>query len=365
MDPVEIAAGRLQLRPWTVEGEQALLRGENDPDVRRWTGVTVPFTAQDAQSFFVDAAERWEAGTAATWAAHHALSGEVLGAVGLYGIADGSANLGYWCLPEARGTGAALSMTAAVCRFGFDALELDRLAWGCNVGNWPSRALAQKLGFTVEGVSRRAFLQRGTRVDDWSGSLLATDPMTDTRPLPSRPDLSDGVVSLRRWLPSDAPDVARACDDPQTARWLPLPSPYAVSDGVIYVEELTPRLWADGESAEQAVVDAVSGELLGACGLKLRQRALGVGEVGYWTAPWARGRGVASRAAALVADWGLSSLGLSRVELYADVHNAASERAALRAGFRREGVARAARRDRHGVAQDMVLLSRCRGDDAV
>lgn len=182
--------------------------------------------------------------------------------------------------------------------------------------------------------------------------------------LPDEPGLTDGVVSLRRWRPTDAADVARACDDPLTARWLPLSCPYTLIDGAFYVEVLTPQLWADGEAAEQAVADAVTGELLGACGLKLRQRSLGVGEVGYWTAPWARGRGVASRAARLVATWGLSELGLSRVELYAEVGNEASQRAALRAGFVREGVARAARRDRYGVAQDMVLLSRTADDPA-
>lgn len=359
MQPTDLTCGSLVLQPWTAYDEPALLAGRNDPEVRRWTGVPVPFTTDDARAFLLDGAPRgWAQGTEASFAVHDAITGVVLGGAGLHRIDGTDASVHYWLLPQGRGRGAAVEALAAVCRWGFGALGLERIAWGCCVGNWASRAVAQQVGFTVEGTARQAWSQRGTRVDDWTGSLLATDPMTDTRPLPSRPDLTDGVVSLRRWRAEDAADVARACEDPVTARWLPLPSPYALSDGTFFTAELTPREWADGEAASLAVVDTSTGELLGACGLKLRQRALGAGEVGYWTAPWARGRGVASRAAALVATWGLAELGLSRVELYAEVGNEASLRAALTAGFVREGVARAARCDRHGVAQDMVLLAR-------
>jgi len=214
----------------------------------------------------------------------------------------------------------------------------------------------------MEGMARKGFCQRGTRVDDWLGSLLSTDPMTDTRPLPSRLDLTDGVVRLRRWRPEDAGDVARACDDPLTAEWLPVPSPYRLEDGRSYVEEFTAHMWADGTAAETAVVDAASGELLGAMGLKLPNRRMGFGEIGYWTAPWARGRGVAARGAALLTAWGFEALGLHRVELFADTGNARSVRVAEKAGFTREGVLRKARLDRHGDAFDAVVFSRVRAD---
>ncbi|MGZ6827486.1 MAG: GNAT family N-acetyltransferase [Mycobacteriales bacterium] len=357
MEPSDISCGRLMLRPWTAYDEPDLLRGRNDPLVLRWTDTPAPYTPEHARAFLTEHAPAgWAAGTDATWAAREATTGDLVGGVALHRIGGGEAWLAYWCLPEGRGQGLATEMTTAVCRWGFGMLELERIGWACGVGNFASRATAQKIGFTVEGTARQAFVQRGTRIDDWVGSLLASDPMTDTRPLPSPPVLSDGVVTLRGWCSADAPDAARACDDPETARWLPVPSPYRLEDSLGFIEGYIARAWADGTAAELAVTDAGSGELVGAVALKLHQRRLGVGEVGYWTAPWARGRGVAGRAAALVARWGLEQLGLSRVELVADVRNTASQRAAEQAGFTREGVARRARLDRHGVAQDMVLF---------
>lgn len=363
MQQTDITCGQLMLRPWSASDEQAYLAGRNDPDVLRWTGTPSPYRLEDARAFLLEQAPAgWETGTAATWGVFDATTAQLLGGASLHAIAGGGANVSYWCTPAARGRGVATEVIRAICRWGFGFLELERIGWECCVGNWASRAVAQKCGFTVEGVARKAFNQRGTRVDDWRGSLLSTDPAEDTRPLPTAPTLSDGVVTLRPWSLSDAPDVARACSDPLTVRWLPVPSPYTLEDAVGYLDGYVFGSWADGTAAELAVTDAVTGELLGAMGLKLHNRRLGFGEIGYWTAPWARGRGVAGRGAALSTQWGLDVLELNRVELLADVENLPSQRAAEKAGFLREGIARRARTVRSEPPRDMVVFSRVISD---
>jgi RimJ/RimL family protein N-acetyltransferase len=60
-----------------------------------------------------------------------------------------------------------------VCRFGFEMLGLRRIEWWARVGNEPSRRVAEKLGFTMEGTCRARLLHRGERVDAWVGGLLA------------------------------------------------------------------------------------------------------------------------------------------------------------------------------------------------
>lgn len=56
-------------------------------------------------------------------------------------------------------------------------------------------------------------------------------------------------------------------------------------------------------------------------------------EVGYWVAPWARGRGVATAATRAVTRWAIEELGAKRVTLEAASTNYASQQVALNAGF--------------------------------
>ena len=358
MDPVEIAAGRLQLRAWSEHDLEELLAACQDPDIQHWTTVPSPYTREHAAGFLAGTLPGWEQGTA-TWAVREAVSGALVGSIALR-TAEAEPTIGYWSVPASRGTGLMTEAVQAVCRWGFGAVGLHRIGWTCEVGNWGSRALAEKCGFTVEGVRRQSLFHRGGWRDGWVGTLLATDEVVDRRLLPPPPTLTDGVVTLRRWSMDDVADVQRACSDELTARWLPVPVPYTLADAEDYLQGYIYPSWAGGTAAELSVRDAATGELLGAMGLKLHQRRLGFGEIGYWTAPWARGRGVAGRGAALMAKWGLDALGLNRVELLADVDNLASQRAAEKGGFVREGVLRKARFLRDGTPEDMVVFSRVR-----
>ena len=83
------------------------------------------------------------------------------------------------------------------------------------------------------------------------------------------------------------------------------------------------------------VIDATTGDLLGACGLTEMKE--GQAGIGYWVKREARGRGVATRAVLLVTHWALTDLGLSLIELLADVRNVASHRVAEKASHTRDG----------------------------
>ncbi|WP_434742988.1 GNAT family N-acetyltransferase [Micromonospora sp. SH-82] len=153
--------------------------------------------------------------------------------------------------------------------------------------------------------------------------------------------VEDGL-RLRPWQASDADAVHRACQDPDIRRWTRVPSPYRRRDAVGFLTDLAPAAWADGTGAPFAVCDEVGEELLGSCSLVSIDRVLRSGEVGYWTAPWARGRGVAERAVRALARWAFATLDLRRLLWQAELGNHASRLVALRAGFRIEGQLRLA-----------------------
>ncbi|MFC7100583.1 GNAT family N-acetyltransferase [Nonomuraea rubra] len=75
-------------------------------------------------------------------------------------------------------------------------------------------------------------------------------------------------------------------------------------------------------------------------------------EVGYMTAPWARGNGYAGEAVREIARWLLEQHAFERLQLRAAPGNTASQRVAEKAGFVREGVARSSL-----GGQDLVVYS--------
>ncbi len=164
---------------------------------------------------------------------------------------------------------------------------------------------------------------------------------------------------LRPYRPGDADAVYRACLDPETQRWLlALPVPYTRESARAFVEEIAPRGRAEGR-ALTATIEA-GGEFVGESGLHFVPGRLGP-EIGYWIAPWARGRGYATEAAGALAQWGLGH-GAPRVHLFADVRNAASMAVARKAGFTQEGVVRACLEYRDGTRGDAALFGRTAGD---
>ncbi|MFI6759028.1 GNAT family N-acetyltransferase [Micromonospora sp. NPDC050417] len=166
--------------------------------------------------------------------------------------------------------------------------------------------------------------------------------------------ITEGGLLLRPWEPTDADAVHRACQDPDIQRWTTVPSPYLPEHAEGFVTEVAPAAWANGTGAPFAVCDASTGEVLGSCGLVSINQTLRTGEVGYWTAPWARGRAVAVVATRAVARWAFREHGLRRLIWQAEVGNHASRLVALRAGFRVDGELRLAQPHPRGTADGWI-----------
>ena len=147
------------------------------------------------------------------------------------------------------------------------------------------------------------------------------------------PDEGPFVV-LRPLADADVPAIARACDDADTARFIPgMPAPYTVADARSFVTAAHAN-WASGSIYVWAITEDDL-LLLGTIALHLGERAA----VGYWVAPWARNRGLATGAVETLCAWALGDGGFDELELTTHPGNVASQRVAEKSGFVRKGLA--------------------------
>ncbi len=182
------------------------------------------------------------------------------------------------------------------------------------------------------------------------------------RPMPGFPEppLSPPVIEpeggglvLRPWRDGDRHMLREAAVDPALVDigGVPRLSSEQATMGFIAHQR---RLAREG-MGYPLVVDG-QGAAVGAVGLWRDRMDAGRASAGYWLLPAARGRGLASRAVAALARWGLEELGLARVELHIEPWNTASLRVAERAGFEREGLLRSYL-ELNGRRRDLVVWS--------
>lgn len=142
-------------------------------------------------------------------------------------------------------------------------------------------------------------------------------------------ELGDGVVRLREWADDDAAWYAGSVQDPLIQRFT-TDSPTLTAGEVLAA---IVRMRASSTDEGFVICDAVTGARLGNIALRHDGNS---GEVSYWVAAEARGRGIARRALVLFSAWSFRAVGLEMLWLRVHRDNVASQRVALRAGYRRD-----------------------------
>lgn len=323
-----------------------------DPLSQRWTTVPVPYSMDDARTFVGELMPKgWADGS--EWGFVVEVGGRYAGTVSLRSEGDSRAELAYGSHPWVRGTGHMERALRLLVEWGFATQGVETLIWWANKGNWPSRKLAWRLGFTFEGTVRSWLPQRGERRDAWVATLLRDDPREPRTPWLACPviegaSIEGASIRLRPWRTDDAPRIVEACNDERTSYWLgKMPSPYTLADAEAYLQDRIEVL-ATGSAVGWAVADVATDEALGSVALfdlEVGRQA----ELGYWTHPSARGRGVMTAAARLALAHGFGPLGLRRVAVFAATGNVASRHVIESCGFRLVGIERQAVQVRTGL----------------
>lgn len=182
-EPVELRGERILLAAPTMNDVDRIAELCRQPEIAAWTTIPSSYERSHAEGFVtVLVADGWASGRSRTWGVRDAPTGILLGMVGLDGIQDGTAEIGFWLDRAARGRGIMSEAVALVLDHAFaaqpDGVGLTRVEWRAFSGNAASAAVARRAGFQFEGVARRGGLQRGVRRDDWRAGLLASDPRT-------------------------------------------------------------------------------------------------------------------------------------------------------------------------------------------
>lgn len=370
IEPVELQAGNLLLRPFRPADADAVFAACQDAEIQRWTTVPVPYTRADADEFVGACAERWASGNP-TFACVDAGSGDLQAAVDLQRCgAEEGPMIGFWVAPAARGKGVAVSVVQRVVRWAFDDLGLPRIRWAAYVGNVPSRRVAYRAGFVMEGTCRRALEQRGQRHDGWFAALLPTDltrpdagPDTEPNRVPNWPyrpvELRTERLLLRAFRDDDATSLLAYAKDPMVVAWDQEHTP----DLEAAVTRARNRAdWSTGELAAWAIADLEDREVLGGIVLSDVDAVALSAEVGYGLMPEGRGHGYTAEALRRVSQWAFTETGLNRIELRHAVGNAASCAVAHAAGYAIEGTMRESYRFGDGLLHDEHLHARLRSD---
>jgi RimJ/RimL family protein N-acetyltransferase len=242
------------------------------------------------------------------------------------------AEIAYGSHPWVRGTGHVERALRLLLDWGFrpttaGGRDLETVIWWANAGNWPSRRVAWRLGFSFDGTVRRWLPQRGELIDAWVGGLLRDDDRSPRTTWLDVPTIEGETVRLRLHRADDLDRMHEGATDPRTVHWLGrMPHPYSRDEAAAHLANRSAGM-AAGTDLHWMLADPATDALIGTVSLMHIEE--GMAEIGYWAHPDVRGRGVmteavrlASRHAVIAVEDG--GLGLHRLHATIAVDNTAS-----------------------------------------
>jgi ribosomal-protein-serine acetyltransferase len=171
----------------------------------------------------------------------------------------------------------------------------------------------------------------------------------------------DSATSLRVLREDDAEELFALTDANRAhlRRWLPwVDLVTSGEDSRSFIETVTAQR-EDGRGPTFGIVQ--DGELTGVVGFLPIDRVNRCGEIGYWLAERAQGRGVMTQACWFAVRYGFLTLDLNRVQIAAGTENHGSRKVPERLGFKFEGILRG-RENLYGTFIDHAMYSLLRSE---
>lgn len=168
---MELRDDDLLLRPVTADDVPAVVAACQDPELARFIpGFPSPYTESHARTWIES---RPSLDQARTFLIVDASSGDLYGAIEVRLGEIGS--IGYWISASARGSGIATRATRLLSNWALKVGGVERLELTTHPENTASQRVAEKAGFTREGVLRSHTRFSDGRRDSVMFSLLPAD----------------------------------------------------------------------------------------------------------------------------------------------------------------------------------------------
>jgi RimJ/RimL family protein N-acetyltransferase len=146
------------------------------PELQQWLPwAHSGYDRDDAAAYVRDSVQAWREGRAFDYAIRGVEEEDKhLGNVSIWHVSrmGRTGEIGYWVRTDRAGTGIATEVTARMAAIGFERMGLHKINLRIAVGNRASERVAEKLGFTREGVLREELLIRGRWVDHTLYSII-------------------------------------------------------------------------------------------------------------------------------------------------------------------------------------------------
>lgn len=187
MVPESTQTERLVLRRFNRRGAESLTEAVRAslPDLMEWLPWAYPgYRRDDAAAFIRDSQGAWKQGKAFDYGI--TLIGRPERHIGNISIWQASrlgrvGEIGYWIRSDATSQGMATEATGRLLAIGFGVLRFHKVNLRIAVGNRSSERVAEKLGFTREGILREELMVRGRWIDHSLYSMLETEWSPDRR----------------------------------------------------------------------------------------------------------------------------------------------------------------------------------------
>ncbi len=173
-----LANEAVALRPWSARDVPFIVAACQDSLIERFTAaIPSPYGEADARAWLAGQEPARRAGRSLELAVLDAPAAEPLGAVALSNVElrHRRAGMGYWLAASARGRGIATEAVRLLAGWGFGVLGVERLEAMIHPENLASQRVAERCGFTREGLLRAHMLKANSeqRRDSLVYGLLA------------------------------------------------------------------------------------------------------------------------------------------------------------------------------------------------